>query len=271
MTTATLSGLTFGGILRSELIKLRTLRSTIWCYAILVVVNVGLGVGISGIIASQSSNVGSEGAVTIATLAIGFSQLVIVVLGALVITGEYGTGMIRTTFTVAPRRVSAILGKALVFGVVTAIVGGISILLTALLSAPILSANGSPVDFGDGKYWVALLGAAGYLALVGLFAFALGTIIRNSAGGIAAALGVVLVLPTILAIIAALTQSTVLTNIRAFLPSEAGARMYAYATDTTTTLSDTIVFQPWEGGLILLAWVVVLFIVATVVVKRRDV
>jgi ABC-2 type transport system permease protein len=269
--TSPLSRLTFGGILNSEAIKLRTLRSTIWCYAILVVVNVGLGVGLSGLIASQSNNVGSAGAVAIATLAIGFSQLVIVVLGALVITGEYGTGMIRTTFTIAPRRVTALIGKALVFGVVTAIVGGISILLTALLSAPILAANGSSVDFGDGKYWVALLGAAGYLALVGLFAFALGAIIRNSAGGIAAALGAILVLPTIITIIGGLTQSVVIVNIGAFLPSNAGSRMYAYAVDSSTTISDTITFEPWQGGLILLAWVVVLFIVAAVVVKRRDV
>ncbi|CAN5253555.1 ABC transporter permease [soil metagenome] len=274
MTTTAPSRLTFGGILNSELIKLRTLRSTIWCYAILVVVNVGLGVGLSGLISGQleSSGPSQQSAVTIATLALGFSQLVIVVLGALVITGEYGTGMIRTTFTVAPRRVTALLGKALVFGVVTAVVGGLSILLTALLSAPILSVYGSAVDFGDAAYWVALLGAAGYLALVGLFSFALGAIIRNSAGGIAAALGAVLVLPTILSIIAAITQSTVVQNIAAFLPSNAGARMYDYATGAAaTSTSDVITFEPWQGGLIMLAWVVVLTIVAAVIVKRRDV
>jgi ABC-2 type transport system permease protein len=275
MSTSTLSRLTFGGILRSEFIKLRTLRSTIWCYGILVVVTIGLGVGLAALVSGTGSLGGASqaGAVAVATLGLGFSQLVVVVLGALVITGEYGTGMIRTTLTAAPHRVVALLGKALVFAVITAVIGAISIVLSGLLSAPILSVSGSPVDFSDGKYWVAVLGAAGYLALVGLFAFTLGAIIRNSAGGIAAALGVVLVLPTILSVIGGITQNVVIANVATFLPSNAGARMYAYATDAAAPAisNGEITLEPWQGGLVLLAWVVVLGVVAAMLVKRRDV
>jgi ABC-2 type transport system permease protein len=266
------SRLTFGGILRSEFIKLRTLRSTIWCYGILLVVNVGLGLLLAALLANQTgvAGAGQSFAVSIATLALGFSQLVVVVLGALVITGEYGTGMIRTTFTAVPSRLPALFGKALVFGVATAVIGGVSILLTALLSAPVLSVAGLSVDFGDGEYWIALLGATGYLALIGVFSFALGAIVRNSAGGIAAALGAVLVLPTIVSIFASVTQSSVAQNISAFLPSNAGAQMYVYATKSIGS-ADPVVFEPWQGGLVLLAWVVVLLAVAAVLVKRRDV
>jgi len=272
MTALAPSTLTFGGILRSEFIKLRTLRSTIWCYAILVVVNIGLGLALTGglVATGALSGGGQSAAVLVATAALGFSQLVVVVLGALVITGEYGTGMIRTTFAAVPTRLPALFGKALVFGLVTAVIGGISILLTALLTAPILSVAGLSVNFGDGEYWIALLGSVGYLALIGVFAFALGAIIRNSAGGIAAALGGVLVLPTIVSIFASITQSTVATNIAAFLPSNAGAQMYTYATKAIGS-SDPIVLEPWQGGLVLVAWVVVLLAVAAVLVKRRDV
>jgi ABC-2 type transport system permease protein len=259
--------------LRSELIKLRTLRSTIWCLAILVFVNVAIGVLVSAFSTGSfhAAALDQQRAVNATTIGLVFSQLVIAVLGALVITGEYGTGMIRTTFTIAPRRVTALLGKALVFGIVTAVVGGISLLLTAALSAPIRSVNGLPVDFGDGQYWLALLGATGYLALTGLFAFALGTIIRNSAGGIAAALGAVFVLPIVVALIAGFTQSTVLNNLAQFLPSNAGATMYEYSGVPRAAQPDAVLIEPWAGGLILLAWVVVLFVIAAVVVKRRDV
>ena len=274
-TAAPRSGVSFGGILKSEGIKLMSLRSTIWCYSIIVFLTIALSlifgstIYIEGAV-SLDHDTQQGFAVQAATLSVGMSQLVIAVLGALVITGEYGTGMIRTTFTAVPSRLPALIGKALVFGVITAVVGFVSIVLSALITAPILSGAGSPVNFSDGPYWIALLGAAGYLALVGIFSFALGAIVRNSAGGIAAALGAVLVLPNILAIFASITQSVVAHNIGVFLPSNAGAQMYAYATKSIGS-TDPLVLEPWVGGIVMVAWVVVLFVVASVLAKRRDV
>jgi len=117
-----MNGLTFGGILRSEWIKLRSLRSTIWCYSILVAITFGLGLLFAAALTSQADgmplNHDAQQAfvVQVATLSISLSQLVVVVLGALVITGEYGTGMIRSTFAAVPSRVPAVVAKALVFG-----------------------------------------------------------------------------------------------------------------------------------------------------------
>ncbi len=282
MTAATLeaSRLTFGGVLRSEWIKLVTLRSTVWCYLIMILIPIGLGF----LLAATVSNVTGGGAMTAesqqatwlqtATLGIGFTQLVSVVLGALVITGEYGTGMIRSTFAAVPKRIPALVAKAIVFGLVTFIVGLVSIVATAMLTAPLLAGSGVHADFGDADVWLGLVGGAGYLAMIGLLSMAIGAIIRNSAGGIAAGLGLVLVAPTVLQIIAGVTQATWAQNVAAFLPSASGGLMYAYPLDAAAgppAPSGTIVLEAWQGALILAAWIVALFILAAVLLRRRDV
>jgi ABC-2 type transport system permease protein len=271
------SHLTFGGAVRSEWIKLVTLRSTMWCYAIMVLVSIGLGF----LLAATVSNVTGGGQMSAAdqqaiwlqtaTLGIGFTQLVSVVLGALVITGEYGTGMIRSTFAAVPARVPALVAKGLVFGLVTFVVSLASIAATAVLVAPVITGNGVTPDLGDGRAWLAMVGGAGYLALVGLMAMAIGAIIRNSAGGIAAGLGLVLVAPTVLQIIAGVTQAVWAQNVAAFLPSTAGGVMYAYPMNATPSGSEIIVLEAWQGALVLGGWVAVLAIVAGVLLKRRDV
>ncbi|CAN5389469.1 ABC transporter permease [soil metagenome] len=278
---ATGSGLSFGGILNSEWIKLRTLRSTIWCFGIIILLTIGFGILLAFAIGGQSTSSGTAEArqsllVQVSTVSIGFSQLVAAVLGALVITGEYGTGMIRSTLTAVPKRIPALAAKVIVFGLLAFIVEFVSLAITAAIGASILAGNDLSTDLGDGKLWLALLGGAGYIALVGLLALSLGTIIRNSAGGIAAALGLVLVLPTVVQIFAAVTQAKWAQNISAFLPSEAGAKMYSYAGSTASAAavnsptSGVIVLEPWQGFLVLVAWVVVLFAIAATLLKRRD-
>jgi ABC-2 type transport system permease protein len=285
-------GLSFGGELRSEWIKLRSLRSTLWCYLIIVLLTIGLALLIAGALPAPASgapapshDVQQSTWVTVATLGIGFAQLVSAVLGALVITGEYGTGMIRSTFAAVPKRLPAIVAKALVFGVTTFVVALVGLVIAAIVTAPLLPAKGVTPDFGDGKVWVALLGGAGYIALIGLLALGIGLIIRSSAGGIAAALGLVLVVPTILQILASVTRATWPANIAAFLPSAAGGKLYAYpgaaaeslapsrpggAASAAAAATDTITLDSWQALLVLLGWVVVAFVVGAILVKRRD-
>ena len=285
MTAATLGRgrLTFGGVLRSEWIKLVTLRSTLWCYVIMILIPIGLGFLLA--VASSTADGGTPtndaqqaSWLQVATLGIGFTQLVSVVLGALVITGEYGTGMIRSTFAAVPKRLPALAAKAIVFGLVTFAVGFVSIVATAFLTAPLLPANGVNPDPGDGRVWLGMVGGAGYLALIGLLAMAIGAIIRNSAGGIATGLGLVLVAPTVLQIIAGVTQAAWAQNLGAFLPSAAGGLMYSFPADAGAAalptgpppVADAIVLEPWQGALVLAAWVVGLFILAGVLLRRRD-
>lgn len=269
----------FGGALRSEWIKLRSLRSTFWCYLIIIVITIGLGFLLATTVRSDSElpAAAQQGIwVQVATLGIGFSQLVAAVLGALVITGEYGTGMIRATFTAIPTRLPAIAAKALVVGFATFVVGLVSIVATALLTAPLLPSVGIHPDLGDGQAWLAFLGGAGYLGLIALLSFSIGTIIRNSAGSIATSLGLILVVPTVLQIIAGATRATWAQNLGRFLPGDAGARMYAYPSDSNAAgplvpeEPGLLVLEPWQGLLVLVAWVIVLFGVAALLVRRRD-
>lgn len=268
-TTTALPGLTFGGILNSEWIKLRTLRSTLWCYALIVVITIGLGLLLAGTADTAGTAVPADAQqaiwLQVSTLGIQFSVLITSVLGALVITGEYGTGMIRSTLAAVPRRTPALLAKALVFGVATFVVGFISVLATALVTAPVLAARGIHADFGDPQPWLVFLGGAGYLSLVGLIALALGTIIRNSAGGIAAALGLILVVPTIVGIIAGVTKADWAADLGQYLPSSGGSQMY-----NALQAPGAVQLEPWQGALVVITWVVVLMAGAVILLKKRD-
>jgi ABC-2 type transport system permease protein len=275
MTTTTDSHLTFGGVLHSEWIKLHSLRSTLWCYLVIIVITIGLGFLLAAAYRTDGTgelpNIQQQGVwLQVATLGVGFSQLVAAVLGALVITGEYGTGMIRSTLTAVPGRISALVAKVLVFGVTTFVVGLVSIIATALLTAPLLPAKGIHPDLGDGHVWLALIGGAGYLALIGMMSLAIGALIRNSAGGIAVSLGLILVVPTILQILVGVTRADWAKNVGVFLPGSAGGRLYAYTPGEAAAASGTLVLEPWQGLLVLLAWVIVLFVAASVLLKRRD-
>lgn len=275
-TTAQLPS--FGGLLHSEWIKLRSLRSTFWCYLAILIISVGLGALLATAFPDQGElpyAVRQGIWVQVATLGIGFSQLVAAVLGALMITGEYGTGMIRSTFTASPHRLPAITAKALVVGAATFVVGLVSIVAGALVAVPLLPAVDIHPDLGDARAWLSFLGGAGYLALVALLSFSIGAIIRNSAGGIAAALGLILVLPSVLLIFAEVTQTLWAQNLGRFLPNDAGARMYSYPSEIDTvqqtpTPSEIITLEPWQGLLVLLAWNIVLYAIAAVLTKRRD-
>ncbi len=272
--TATGSGVSFGGVLRSEWIKLRTLRSTLWCYLIIVALTIGLGLLIALAIPKPEGTVTHDSQqltwLTVATLGIGFAQLVSAVLGALVITGEYATGMIRSTFTAVPKRLPAVIAKALVFGVTTFVIALASLVITALLTAPILEGRGIHTDLGDGRFWLGILGGAGYVALIGIIALGIGLIVRNSAGGIAAALGLVLVVPVVLQIVAATTRADWPRNVDAFLPSSAGGRLYAYPIDAPSQ-AGILTLDAWQAALVLLGWFALTLVIGGVLVKRRDV
>ncbi|MDQ1550872.1 MAG: type transport system permease protein [Actinomycetota bacterium] len=284
MTTATLprtSRLTFGGILKSEFIKLFTLRSTFWCILIVVVLSVGIGLIIATVNPPARAGVPAAGPLTVAaqqadavsyaTAGSQIGELVLAVLGALVITGEYGTGMIRSTLAAVPKRLPALIAKALVLAITAFVVGVVSIFGTAAIIFPLLPGTKKiHPDWTDWHVLESLMGGALYLVLVALIAFSIGAIIRNSAGGIAAALGLILVLPGLVGLIGGLTQITWIENIANFLPSAVGGNLSHYTGTKTQVVSGIISLDRLDSGLVLLAWFVVLFVVAAVLLKRRD-
>ena len=278
---ATGSGVSFGHVLRSEWIKLRSLRSTAWCFAVIVVILVGfaaLGAALSSAFSSTDATPEQQQsiAVTIITFGSPFAQLVAAVLGALVITGEYGTGMIRSTFAAVPRRTSALVAKVVLVGSTTFVVSLLSLAAGLLVATPLLSGQGIDVDLSDGRLWQSVVGAAATVAFTAMIAFGLGAIIRNGAGGIAAAIGVVFVLPIIFGIAQGLIAKAWIYTLYEFTPPQAGTRLYDYPVDGASMISmpaldGAVVLEPWQALLVLVGWVVVLFGLALTLAKRRDV
>lgn len=276
------SGVSFARVVRSEWIKLRTLRSTVWSFAIIVVLTVLIGLLFASV---YDSSFGPEqdqaGQNTIALAAVtggvSLTQLVAAVLGVLIISGEYTTGMIRSTLAAVPRRLPALWAKALVLAVCTFVIGLVASAVTLLITVPILAGKGIEPQLLDGDFVRSVLGTAAYLALIALLAYGLGVILRSSAGGIAAAAGLIFLVPTVLSIVAAVSGTAWLSNAAAFLPSNAGARMYAYNAGEPdpfaaagADLSEVITLDAGQGALVLVAWVVVLLAVGAVLLKRRD-
>lgn len=273
--------LRFSGIVRSEWIKLRSLRSTVWCFGLIVLLTIGFGALLAltfthsgpALTADQSNAV----MVQVATLGVNFTQLIVAVLGALVITGEYSTGMIRSTFAAVPGRIGAYIGKAVVLAVSTFVIGLVSIVATAFVAIPLLAGKGIDPALSDWSVLLPLIGGAGYLTLIALLAFTFGTMVRSSAGAIASILGLLLVVPAVLRIIANLTQAVWIQNVAAFLPSEAGGKIFAYQdsvagspTQSATHTAGLVDLTSWEGLAVLVGWVLVFGVLAAVLVKRRD-
>ncbi|WP_407344381.1 ABC transporter permease subunit [Pengzhenrongella phosphoraccumulans] len=266
--------LTFPRIVRSEWIKFRTLRSTIWTLATTVVLMVGISLLFAwGVTSStgQGGNPNDFGGLTGANVATGgyfFGQLTLAVLGVLVISGEYSTGMIRSTLAAVPTRLPALWAKALVLGVTSFVVSCIAIGISVLATRAMLAPLDLAVDLGDPEQVRILLGAALYLTTIALLAYAFGALLRHSAAALAAVLGLLLVVENVFLLI----PLTFFEKVSPFLPSTAGAQlmMPQAQIDLMATTATGAVLSPWEGFAVLVAWVVVLLTAAAVLLKRRN-
>ena len=266
-TIQPLSRLSAAGIVNSEWIKLRTVRSTVWSYLIIVLVSLGMALLMSTTIDFGGAPVPADQHNSLllqaSTFGIYFGQLIVAVLGVLVISGEYSTGMIRSTLTAVPKRLPALAAKALVLFVTTFVVGLISTFGSLAIALPLLGGKGIEPDFADGTLLRDLALAALYLALVSVFALGVGTILRNAAGGIAASLGVILLLPTIFQLIAGLTRAQWAADVMPYLLSNAGTGIFTPSFDGSG-------LEQWQNLLVVLVWTAVSIVGGAVLLKRRD-
>ncbi|MBD5786490.1 ABC transporter permease subunit [Cellulosimicrobium terreum] len=283
MTTATLAAgatgptatrtspyrISFGHVLRSEWIKFRTLRSTWWTIGTTIVVMVLFSMPMAASfnfaasepeIAAEMGNVSTVQAVVLGYI---FAQLAVAVLGALVVTGEYSTGMIRSTLSAVPTRLPALWAKAGIIGVVTFVVSLVGIALSYLVTAPMLSGNDLVPDLGDSVVQRVILACAGYLALVALLAVGVGTIMRHSAGSIFTLVAFLFVLP----LVAGFLSQDWVQDIAKFLPMNLATAMMAV---TEADAGGVEILSPGAATLAMAAWAVVSLGVAAVVLKRRD-
>jgi ABC-2 type transport system permease protein len=265
------TSLSFAGVLRSEWIKLRTLRSTVWSYLFVIVLTLGMALVMSLTIANGMGGEidirGTSGAaetelfVQSSVFGVYLAQLVVAVLGVLVVTGEYSTGMIRSTFAAVPTRLPALAAKAAVLFVATFVVGLVSTMGAFFVSTAVYSGYDLSASVVDPDVLLPLLGASLYLALLAVFALGVGTMVRSSGGGIGIVLALILVVPTVLGMVPAdWAQSMV-----PYLLSDAGTSMFAPA-----TLTGTESLTVWQSLIVVLGWVGASATGAAVLLRKRD-
>jgi ABC-2 type transport system permease protein len=272
---SSLGRLTFPRVVRSEWIKLRTLRSTFWSLISAIVLVVGIASLVAFAIPSKAALVDQVPAArraaveaqaaafstTAATAGLTFASLVIAVLGVLVISGEFSTGMIRSSFAAVPRRFPIFAAKTLVLFVVSFVVGAVASAASWAVAVPILNGKGYSGDLFSEKTMWAVLGAGLYLGLVAVFALGVGAILKSTAGGIAAALGILLVLPIIAQLVSGLTQTKWVADAEHYLLSSAGQGMAGTGNGG---------LDPWVNVVTALAWALVACVIGAVLLQRRD-
>jgi ABC-2 type transport system permease protein len=254
----------------SEWTKLRTLRST--RYTLLA------GVGLTIVFAvlpalvnasrwSRMSVIDKASFNPLETSLIGvtFAQLAFGVLGVLVISGEYSTGMIRSTFAAVPKRLPVLWAKAGVFGLVTLLLALPSTLIAFFAAQSILkghSFNGHDIalSFSNPGVARAVIGGALYLAVAGLFGLGLGAILRSTAGGISAFAGILFVLPPLMNVL----PSSWNNAISPYLPSNAGHAIMQIGSPAHT-------LAPWTGLGVFAAYTAAVIAIAAIQLRRRDV
>ncbi|MBP3035636.1 ABC transporter permease [Arthrobacter sp. zg-ZUI100] len=273
------SGLNFGRVLHSEWIKVTTVPSTVILLTITLVVMVGLAalfawqliVSLQFMADSPPELQAQLGGVqelrdtAISTPGIGyiFGQLLIASLAVVLIASEWGTGMIRSTMVAVPKRIPALLAKNLVIALVAFLIGAGAALISYFVIQPILAPEDLGFALTDDGVAQTILGTGIYLALTAVISMAIGTLLRNTAGGVVTAIGLFFVLPVI---VVNLIQGLAdwIPKAARFLPSNAGDRLFV-----TEAVEGQL--TALEGGLVMAAWALALLVISLVVAKRRDV
>ncbi|WP_243227740.1 ABC transporter permease [Microbacterium sp. CIAB417] len=257
----------FPRLVRSESLKLVTLRSPWWSIAIVAVLSIGFSLLMAWAITSFDGRPqGDDG--SLATMVIlaptTFTMLLAVILGAIQVTGEYSTGMMRSTLTAAPGRLGSLFAKTVVVAGFVFVSSIIIFAIAAVATAPIMARKDLGLDFSNPEIsLLPLLAGALTMAVIAIIGVATGYILRNGPGAIALGVGLVFVLPIVPAFFAALPGWEWIQDAARFLPSNAGQLLMG-------TGGGSNPLEPWAAGLTLVAWVVVGLVGASAVLKSRD-
>jgi ABC-type transport system involved in multi-copper enzyme maturation permease subunit len=252
-------------VVLSEWTKLHSLRSSRWSLLVAGLLTVGFPLLFATILSNRWSHLSPRERahrqpLDVALSGVNVAQLAIGVLGVLLISGEYSTGMIRSTFVAVPKRLPVLWAKAIVYAAVTLALTVPAVLIGFFGSQAILR-NHHILELSFSHPGVArtVLGGAVYLTLVGVFALGLGAILRNTAGGIATFAAIMFVIPPLLNIL----PSDWNNAINPYLPSTAGNAIFSL-----THGSDTL--APWPGFALFCGYTALSLAIAAVLLVRRD-
>ncbi|WP_051300905.1 ABC transporter permease [Actinomadura rifamycini] len=264
-TPATGHRVGFTHSLRAEWIKLRSLRSTWYTLAFLFLVGPGItflamssaGEGYSALTAEEKR---SWDPVGLSLRSFIVAQLIVSVLGILVVTSEFATGLMQTSLAATPRRHRLLAAKTVVAAALAWAAGQLLMLASLLLGQSLLAAQDVPyAKLGDPGVLSAVAGGGLYLAAIALLAVGLGTIMRATAGALASLVGVVLLVPALAEMFPSWLQ-----GLFDFWPTLGGAAVLAGVPDPEYPHPWLNLFGMFLGAAAVLA-------VAFAVFRRRDV
>jgi ABC-2 type transport system permease protein len=262
----TVGRVAFHRVLLSEWTKLRSVRSTKWSLGVGFLLTIAFPVVFAFVTSSHWGSMSPHDRadrhpLDIALAGVNVAQLAIAVLGVLLISAEYSTGSIRSTFTAVPKRLPVLWAKLIDYAAVSLVLMIPAVLVSFFASQAILAKHDIlQISFTQPGVARAVLGGALYVMLVGIFALAIGAIVRNTAGGIAAFAGIFFVLPPLMFVLPTSWNNA----ISQYLPSNAGRQLFAlhHSAHNLTTLA---------GGLIFAAYCAAAIVIAAVLLVRRDV
>jgi ABC-2 type transport system permease protein len=249
---------------RSEFTKIRSTRSTYWALLAVIVATVGFG-ALASWGAAHSHNPGGPGfdATQQSLGGLYISQLIIAVLGALTITSEYSTGMVRTSLSALPRRGTVFAAKGIVFTVVALVTGLVTTFASFFLGQALMSGQHINATLGQPGVLRAVIGGALFLTVCGLLAFGLGMILRHTAGAITAAIGLLFVLSVVVHFLPDSWQA----HVDKWMPALAGGGIWSTVAPSPGA---TPMFSPWAGFAVLAGYAVVAMAAGLLVFFRRD-
>lgn len=246
--------------LRSEWIKLITVRGTWWSVAIVAAITWGISLLMTSAISPPIDNM-----VIAVVVPVQFTMMLAGILGVISVTGEYSTGMVRSTITANPSRGAVVAAKALVLGLFMAVVSLIIFGAAAVAITPLAESKGMGLDWADPEKTIlpilAVCGAMGLFAMLGV---GLGFLLRSGAGAIAVTVGILFVLPIILSMLGMwLYDLEWVGKLGDYLPA-AASQVAILSFDGAPLTSP----QAWG---VLAAWPAVALLGAWAVVRVRDV
>ena len=254
----------FSGLLASEWTKLRTVRSTMWTLGLTILIGVVLGALVTGVTRanwatmSPAKRAGYD-PIGSSLTGVFFGMFTIGVLGALVMSGEYGTGTIRAVFCAAPRRPRVLAAKAVVFAAVALVISEITSFASFFLGQAILTAPAPHAMIGSPGALRAVIAGGLYLCVMGLLALGLATIIRHTAGAISAFAAILLLVPVIIQQL----PSSLDNDLARYTPLRIGVTAISGPPQPNT-------FSPWTGIAVLFVYAVVLLVIGGAILVTRD-
>jgi ABC-type transport system involved in multi-copper enzyme maturation permease subunit len=252
-----------GGAMRSELTKIRSTRSTYWALLAVIVATVGFGALASFATAQHPQDLGPGFDATQRSLdGLYISQLIIAVLGALTITSEYSTGMIRTSLAAQPRRGTVLAAKGIVFTAVALVTSLVTTFAAFFLGQALMSGKHLGTTLGQPNVLRAVIGGALFLTACGLLSFGLGLILRHTAGAITAAIGLLFVLTVLIQFLPDSWQA----HTDKWVPALSGAGIW----QTVGPAPHGPLLSAWAGFAVLAGYAVVAIAGGAVVFFRHD-